>query len=96
MFIDFAANHFGAPAERNVVVDGEFESYVSLRWSEEPYKLAESISIRSLRDYALIASSIRSLPLAVLQIVVNVTRITASPMPALGRSTSSMRISFLP
>ena len=41
---------FGAPAERNVLVDEFVEPYISLRWSEELYRLGESINIRSLRD----------------------------------------------
>jgi hypothetical protein len=38
MFIDFAGQPlFGAPAERNALLDEYFESCISLRWSEEPY-----------------------------------------------------------
>jgi len=52
MFIDFAARQlFGAPAERNVVVDECVERYISLRWSEELYGSLTSINIRSLPDY---------------------------------------------
>ena len=29
----------GAPAERNVLLDECVETYISLRWSEEPYSL---------------------------------------------------------
>ena len=31
---------FGAPAERNVLVDKDVELYISLRWSEESYLTA--------------------------------------------------------
>jgi len=53
MFIDLAANHFfGAPAERNPRIDEYDEPYISLRWSELPFRIEESINIRSLRDYS--------------------------------------------
>ncbi len=41
---------FGAPAERNVLVDEYVEPYISLRWSEESSGREESINMRSLRD----------------------------------------------
>ena len=48
MFIDFAARQpFGAPAERNVMVDEHVEWDISLRWSEELYGSRSSINIRS-------------------------------------------------
>jgi hypothetical protein len=38
MFIGFANPKLvGAPAERNVLLDECVETYISLRWSEEPY-----------------------------------------------------------
>jgi hypothetical protein len=54
MFIDLAAKPlFGAPAERNVREDEYDEPYISLRWSEQPFRMEESINIRSLRDWAI-------------------------------------------
>jgi hypothetical protein len=50
MFIEFAANQFFSPAERNIEVDEQVENYISLLWSEQPYRLEESINLRSLRD----------------------------------------------
>jgi len=47
MFIDFCPQQiFGAPAERNVLLDEQ----ASLRWSEEHYGPDSSINIPSLRD----------------------------------------------
>jgi len=40
----------GAPVARNVLADEYVEPSISLRWSEEPYRLQEPINIRSLRD----------------------------------------------
>ena len=62
MFIDLAANHFfGAPAERNPRIDEYDEPYISLRWSELPFRIEEPITFgpsglsdlfESLRDCA--------------------------------------------
>jgi hypothetical protein len=51
MFIDLCDQEmFGAPAERNVLVDEFVEPCISLRWSEEILLTRGSINIRSLRD----------------------------------------------
>ncbi len=51
MFIDLQPTPcFGAPAERNVLVDEYVGPFLSLRWSEDRYRSWSSIYIRSLRD----------------------------------------------
>ncbi len=70
MFIDIASNHCLA-LQRSAVYwwNESVESFISLRWSEEAYRLEESINIRSLRDEAILSEAL-SIELADWRVVV--------------------------